>query len=91
MNNSGPRCCVIALRLVLQLERVPCLPQWRGAASRRLRPKEIKSADGQVRLSSLMRDLLSSNDSDLMRGSRHSIHREPWDRRLFLDTARSDD
>jgi hypothetical protein len=38
-----------------------------------------------------MGDLLSSNDSDLMRGSRHSIHREPWGRRLFLDTARSDD
>jgi hypothetical protein len=38
-----------------------------------------------------MGDLLPSNDSDLMRGSRHAIHREPWRRRLFLDAARSDD
>jgi hypothetical protein len=38
-----------------------------------------------------MGDLPPSNDSDLMRGSRHSIYREPRGRRLFLDTARSDD
>jgi hypothetical protein len=37
-----------------------------------------------------MGDLLASNDSDLMRGSRHSIHRESRGRRLFLDAARSD-
>lgn len=38
-----------------------------------------------------MGDLLPSNDSDLMWGSRHSVHRDPCGRRLFLDTARSDD
>jgi hypothetical protein len=38
-----------------------------------------------------MGDLLPPNDSDLMRGSRHAIYREPWGGRLFLDTARSDD
>jgi hypothetical protein len=37
-----------------------------------------------------MGDLLPSNDSDLMRGSWHSIHREAGGRRLFLDTARFD-
>jgi hypothetical protein len=37
-----------------------------------------------------MGDLLPSNDSDLMWGSRHSSYRKPRGRRLFLDTARSD-
>jgi len=54
-------------------------------------PKKSKVLMGRPVCLHFMRDLLPSNDSDLMRGSRHSIHREPWGGKLFLDTARSDD
>ena len=53
--------------------------------------KKSKVLMGRSVCLQFMGDLLPSNDSDLMRGSRHSIHHEPRGRRVFLDTARFDD
>jgi hypothetical protein len=53
--------------------------------------KKSKVLMGRSVCLQFMGDLLSSNDSDLMRSSRHSVDRERRGLRLFLDNARSHD